>query len=231
VLRLVGFFVLVFALTFLLGKLPLIGGLFARTGCLGIWLTAIALSWAITKYGQRALRMRRDRAEIRRLSAVESPHNQGKLGTMFLAQGRARRALPHLRRAVEGEPEVAEWHYRLGCALLKVHEREEAAAALARCVAIHEEHAYGAAQLRLAESLTALGRLDEALETLGTFERNHGPSPESAYRRGRAHRLADRNEEARRAFGEVSALAAEAAQYQRRQAGLWTLRARLASLF
>ena len=230
-LRLAGFFALVLGLTILLGKLPVIGPVFARTGCLGVWLTAMALSWAITKYGQRAYRMRRDHVQIRRLSAVSSPHNHGKLGALLLAQGRRRKALPHLRAAVEGEPEVAEWWYRLGCALLGAREPEEAAEAFARCVAIDEEHSYGTAQKRLAEARMALGQADEALEALATFERNHGPSPESAYRRGLALKAAGRKEMARQAFADVPKLASEAARYQRHQAGLWTLRARLASLF
>lgn len=230
-LRLVGFFVVALILARVLAHVPLIGGLFAHTGIFGVWATALLLSWVITKYGQRAYRVRRDHARVRELSAVASPHNQGKLGSMYVVQGRPKKAIELLRQAVAGEPEVAEWRYRLGCALTETGRVEEGVEALRECVALEEEHAYGAAQMRLAEALMRLGRADEALEALATFERNHGPSPESAYRRGVALKAKGDKEGARKALGEVSVLAQQAARYQRQEAGLWSLRARLASWF
>lgn len=230
-LRLVGFFVVAMVLARLLAHVPLIGGFFAYTGIFGIWITAMLLSFVITKYGERAVRVRRDRAKVRELAVVDTPNNQGKLGALLFAQGRPRKALAPLRAAVAGEPEVPEWHYRLGLALQAVREREEAVASLRRCVALDEEYAYGAAQLRLAEALLALQRHDEILEVLATFERNHGPSPESAYRRGLALKAEGRRDESKQAFGEVPALAAQAARYQRTEAGLWSMKARMASLF
>ena len=230
-LRLVGFFVLVLILTSVLGRLPFLGPLFRNTGILGILVTAMLLSWGISYYGRRAYRVRRDASRVRELSRVKSPHNAGKLGSLLLAQGRARRALPHLEAAIEGEPEVAEWHYRLGCARLEAGDAAGAVPVLQRCVQLEEEYAYGAAQLRLAEALTRSDRAEDALATLDVFERNHGPSPESAYRRGLALKRAGRRDAAREAWSEVSRLAAEAARYQRSSAGLWTVKAKLASLF
>lgn len=214
----------------LLSVLPFVGGLFRATGFLGIWIAALLLSWALTRWGQRAVRVRRHRAELRRLTAVDSPHNHGKAGALLLAQGRLRRAVEHLGRAVEGEPEVAEWHYRFGCALFALGRREEALRELEATVSIDEEHAYGAAQLRLAEARLAGGDATGALEALAVFERNHGPTPESAYRRGRSLRAAGRGEEARAAFAEVDELARNAARYQRGEAELWRWRARLRRL-
>lgn len=229
--RLAAFFIGVMLLYGLLSRLPVVGPFFHHLGCFGVWITAIALSWAVTRYGERAVRVGRDRAAIRRLLAVGSPYNHGKVGTMYLHQGRLRRALEHLERAVAGEPDVAEWHYRRGCALALLKRDEQAVEALQRCVTLEEEHAYGAAQLRLAETLVAAGRDAEALDALAVFERNHGPVPESAYRRGLAWKRLGKAAEARAAFAEVSRLSAEAARYQRRDAGFWTLRAKLAQLF
>jgi tetratricopeptide (TPR) repeat protein len=229
VLRLVGFFVLAVLLASFLGKLPVIGPLFARTGCLGIWISAMLLSWAFTRYGERAFRVRRDRGQIRQLAAVKSPRTEGKLGALYLAQGRRAKALPHLREAAAGEPEVAEWHYRLGSAELLSRNHDAAIESLQRCVELEPEYAYGAAQLRLAEACADDGRPEEALEAIAVFERNHGPSPESAFRRGLAYKALGDKDAARAAFGEVSRLASEAARYQRKSAGLWTVRARLAS--
>lgn len=229
-LRLIGFFALVYVLTLVLGHLPVVGAFFRSTGIFGLWFTAVLLSLVASRLGALAYRRRRDRATVRQLAAVESPHNQGKLGALLLAQGRARRALPHLERAVQGEPGVAEWHYRLGTAQLLLRRPAEAAAALERAVALDEEHAYGAALMRLAEARSASGAHDGALADLARLEKNHGPSPESAYRRGLALKQLGRREEARSALREVSELARHAARYQRRTAGLWVVRARLALL-
>lgn len=227
--RLIGFFVLVVVISSLLGHVPWIGPLFRSTGCIGIWLTAMALSWALTWAGNRAYRMKKDSAEIRRLEAVDSPYNHGKIGSLLLAQGRTRKALAHLERAAAGEPEVAEWHYRLGSALLALGRGADAAVALERAVSIDEEHAYGAAQMRLAEALASVGRYDDALQALERVERNHGPSPESAFRAGAVHRARGDREAARASFRRVGEIAARAAGYQKRDATRWSVRAKMAS--
>jgi len=230
-LRLVAFFVVAFVLARFLSHVPLIGGFFRYTGIFGVWITAMLLSFGITKYGQRAVLMQRDAARVRELSTVDTPTNQGKLGTLLLARGRTRKALAPLQAAVLGEPEVPEWHYRLGCAHLALHDLEAAVTSLERSVELEEEYAYGGAQLRLAEALMEAKRNEEALAVLTIFERNHGPSPESAYRRGLAHKLAGERDEARSAFDEVAGLARQAARYQRTSAGMWSMKARLASMF
>lgn len=224
-LRVIGFLVLAVLLANVLAHLPLVGPVFRSTGIFGIWIAALLLSLAVTRLTAVTVRRRKDAHEVRRLEAVDSAYNGGKLGSLYLAQGRARRAIEPLQRAVAGEPEVAEWHYRLAQALAKTGDRDGALASIERCLALEEEHAYGQAQLQRAAWSLAAGRADDALEALATFERNHGPTPESAYRRGRAQRAAGNREEARRAFGEVAGLTAQAPGYQRRAALLWSLRA------
>jgi len=229
-LRLVGFLALAVVLAALLGHVPLIGPLFRHTGILGILLAAAILSALVTRMGGRLLAGRKLKAELRALSAVGNPHGHGKIGALYLSRGRPRAALAHLEEAAAGEPDVAEWQYRLGLARLAVRELDPALAAFERCVALEEEHAYGAAQIRRAECLQRLGRHEAALEALAVFERNHGSSPEAAYRRGVALRALGRRDEARAAFREVGELARRATRYQRREAGLWALRAGLARI-
>jgi Flp pilus assembly protein TadD len=48
------------------------------------------------------------------------------LGKAYLREGKAAEALPYLKRAVEGEPGSASFHYLLGQAYLKVGEQAEA---------------------------------------------------------------------------------------------------------
>ena len=102
---------------------------------------------------------------------------------------------------------------------------------LRACTALDEEYAYGAAQMRLAEALGGDGRHEEAHAALEIPERNHGPTPESAYRRGRALKAMGDRDRARGAFAEVARLAGEVAGYQKRDAALWNLRARWSSFF
>lgn len=228
VLRVVGFFVLAVLLASVLGHVPLIGPFFRHTGLIGILLSAALLSAVLTRVGERLLSARRLRSELRVLAAVGNAHNHGKIGALYLVRGRTRAAREHLEEAVRGEPQVAEWQYRLGLARLGTREVAGALAAFEACVALEEEHAYGAAMMRRAECLQRLGRSADALAALERFERNHGPSPEAAYRRGLVLRKLGRRAEARASFAQVGELARRATRYQRRSAGWWALRASLA---
>lgn len=223
-----GFFVLVLVSLQFLRHIPIIGVLFR--GLFGFWIGAILISWLLTYVSGVLLRRRRLTVRMRELGNVESAHNQGKLGSLMLAHGQARRAVTHLENAAVGEPESAEWHYRLGCALLAAGRPEQAIGPLTRAHDINEEHAYGAVQLRLGEALLKAGKGEAALEAFERFERNHGPSPESCYRRGTTLRALGRKQEAKQTFSRVQDLAAKAATYQRGSNRGWVLRATLAKL-
>lgn len=223
-LRLAGFFLVTFLLLFFLREVPLIAPIF-RIPFLGFWLTAMIVSALAARGGAWAVDRQRQAALQRRLGAVDTPHNRGKLGSLLAAQGRPRQALAHLQAARDGEPEVAEWRYRLGQTYLALGNREQGVEELRAAVAIDEEHAYGAALLSLAGAYERRGEHQASLEALERVERNHGPSPESAYRRGRALAALGRREQARAALAEVSSLAKSAARYQARDGQAWALRA------
>ncbi len=213
-----------------LGYVPVIGPLFRHTGLIGILISAALLSAIVTRVSQRLVTARKLRSELRALGEVGNARGHGKIGALYLARGRPRAALEHLAEAARGEPELAEWHYRLGLARLATRDATGALADFERCVEREEEHAYGAAQMRRAECLQRIGRAEEALEALALFERNHGPSPEGLYRRGQALRSLGKKRAARAAFAEVAALASKASRYQKREAGWWAFRAGLAKL-
>jgi len=225
-MRLLGFGVLVVVVFTVLRQIPLLGS----SSFIALWLSVIAVSAITARYGRRALRIARLRGEVHRLSQVDNPHTRGKLGTLLLSEGRRRSAIPHLEAAAEGEAGVCEWHYRLGSARLDLGRLEAAEQALRTAVELDEEYAYGAAQLRLAEVLRRRGAQEEALGALATFDRNHGPSPESAYRRGQILKALGQKQEARDAFREVGQLTSTAARYQKSQASMWALRAAVARL-
>ncbi len=227
-MRVVGYFILVFVVLYVLRQVPGVGELF-RIPFLGFIVASALVSLVISWSGVRAMDGRRARVLERNLrGTVETPHNQGKLGSLLLAQGRAGKSIPHLERAVAGEPDVAEWNYRLGTAYLRARRKGEAVSALQRAAELDEEHAYGSVLLRLAQAQRAAGDGEGSLATLKRFERNHGPNPESAFRRGLALKALGRREEAIAALSEVSKLAAHAAKFQRSQQRGFVVRALLA---
>jgi tetratricopeptide (TPR) repeat protein len=228
-LRLAGFFVATLVVLHVLRLVPVIGHVF-DIPILGFWGAAILVSAAASKLADSAWKRRRMQHRLRDLGHVETPHNQGKLGSLLAGEGRHKEAIAHLERAVAGEPNVAEWRYRLGCALLRTRRPAEAAAALERAAAIDEEHAYGAVLARLAEARLAAGDAEGALEAIRRRERNHGADAESAYRRGLAEKAIGRKVEARASFAETRRLAGSAARFQRAQARKWAFLSYFAGL-
>ncbi len=228
-LRMIGFFAGTLLLLHLLRGVPVVGAVF-QIPLIGFFLAAAVLSVGLSKGSAYLLQRRRFHATVRNLEAVESPHNQGKLGTLLLSQGRAREALGYLERATAGDPDSLEWRFALGAARLGARDPEGAVAVLDAVAAEDEEYRYGAVQLRLAEARLGAGDAAGSLEALERFERNHGPSPESAYRRGLAHRAAGDPEAARAALDEVGRLASRAASFQRAEARRWSWRAAWARL-
>jgi len=225
--RLAVFVVVVLLVMSLLTHVPLIGGLF-QIPLLGLWVTALLVAWGAARLAGLGLERRRLARQRRELGQVDTPRNQGKLGALLLASGRARAALQPLERAVAGEPESLEWPYRLGLARLALGDFAGAAEMLASVTQRHEEFAYGGAQLALAQALSRAGRPAEALDALERFARNHGPSPESAYRTGRVLKALGRADEARAAFASVPELARRASGLQKPGARGWAFKSVLA---
>ena len=228
-LRLVGFFLLVLVALHLLRLIPFVGPIF-DVPILGFWGAAILISLAASRWATFALDRRRASVRVRELGHVDTPHNQGKLGTLYVGARRYRAAIAPLERAVQGEPDVAEWRYRLGCALLGARRPRDAVAALEAGAAIDEEHAYGALLMRLSQARLAARDAQGALEALDRRDRNHGPDPESAYRRGLALKALGRRPESRASFAEAATLARTSAGFRRGQARKWAALATLARL-
>ncbi|MEM6672555.1 MAG: tetratricopeptide repeat protein [Planctomycetota bacterium] len=229
--RLLVFFVAVFLLTGILAQVPVVGAAF-RIPFLGFWFTAILLSLVLAKVGTEAVDARARRSLERSLGSVDTPHHKGKLASLYLSQGRAKKAVPLFEEAVSGDPTSLEWRFRLGEARLAAGgDPSEALDDLDAVVGADEEYAFGKAMLASADAARRLGRFEDALTRVERFERNHGPSPASALERGRALKGLGRTEDARRAFGEVGPLAKAAPARVASRSWTWSLRAFFARVF
>lgn len=230
-LRLLGFFTAVFALTWVLAQLPIVGVLF-RIPFLGFWFTAILLSAVLAKLGTEALDHRARKSLERQLGAVDTPHHKGKLASLWLSQGKPKRAVPLFEEAVAGDPESLQWRYRLAQARFESGAAPgEVIGPLEHVLDEDEEFAFGAPMLLSARAHLADGKGDEALERVARFDRNHGPAPESALLRGRILKALDRRDEANRAFDDVGKLAKTMPGHATSRGGTPRLRAFVARWF
>jgi len=228
-LRLIGFFLLVFAAMFVLRELPVIGGIF-RIPLLGFYITAILVSVVGARLAARVTDRSRQRRLARELGGVDTPYNRGKLGLLLLQQGRAAQAVPHLSAALEADPASEEFQYRLGLALAGSGEYERAIEHLEPLVARNEDYAYGAVILALSSARFSAGSARGALDAIEQHDRSFGPTPESCYHRGRALRAIGDRGGAARAFGSIGSLASKLPAYQRRAATHWWFKSQLAKL-
>ena len=83
------------------------------------------------------------------------------LGVSYIQQGQPIAGIPHVQRALLLEPDYADGHFNLGCALQALNRLEEAMACYDRALAINP--GYAGAQLNLGNALQVLNRHEEAI--------------------------------------------------------------------
>ena len=230
-MRLLGFALATFGIFYVGRLLPGIGALWQSLPILSLLVSAALAAVLIERFGERARMRRKARVQIRDLSQVDTPANRAKLGTALLAAGKARTALDPLAEARSADPTNGDLAWRHGQALLATGDVRGAIEALEAAVACDEELGYGRAQLDLAEAHERAGQHTAALEAVERFERNHGPSAESAYRRGALQKSLGDRDAARAALAEVTSLARSAPKYQRGEAMRWAAKASAKRLF
>ncbi len=222
------FFVGALLLSSALGHVPGMGHIFG--GIWGFWIVVFVLSAVTTRISARLFERGRLRRRISELGRVDTAHNQGKLGTVLLMHRSLRAAIPVLERAVAGEPDFAEWHYRLGSALRASGEPARAAAELETALKLAPAHAYGDVAIELSLARKALGDNAGALSALETCEREHGETVRSAYLRGSVLSRLGQRDRARAAFDEVGDIARRLPEFSRRGTLKWRALAGLARL-
>ena len=170
-----------------------------------------------------------DRRRIKELQAqihhLDKAHHHSQLGDIYLHHGQLEKAEACYRAALEREPADIDTRAHLGLCLLRQKRPAEARPLLESVVAEKPKHEYGYSLMALAETLTALGQTEAALQTWLQVTANH------SYPRAKVQ-LAElylaRNEPglARVEVDEVVADDAHAPFFQRRRDRVWVRRAR-----
>jgi hypothetical protein len=170
-----------------------------------------------------------DRRRIKELQDqihhLDKAHHHLELGDIYFHQGKLAQAEASYRASVERDPEDPDAWAHLGQCLLRQNRPQEALPALERVVARDPQHDFGHTLMALAETLTALGRAEEALTTWRRVLEQH------TYARARvqmAELLATlgQTEAARKEAREVLADEAHTPEFQRRRDRVWIRRAR-----
>lgn len=225
-LQLIGFFLASWLLLMVLRWVPGIGAVF-QIPLLGFFLASLIVSWIFSKLAHEWVEHRRERRIEAQFQGLSTPHHEGKLGSLLLARGRAKRARAHLERAVAGDSQSLEWRWKLAQAQYALRNYAPAIEAAQAVLQREPDYAYGEPLLLLARSQRRLGQAALALEWVERYEHSQGASPCAWYERGRALRALGRKAEARRAFAEVSKASATRVRWQRKEDRVWVLLAQL----
>lgn len=170
-----------------------------------------------------------DRRRIRELEAqihhLDKAHHHSQLGDIYFQQGKLEKALVCYQKAFERDPEDLDTRAHLGQCLLRLKRPQEARPLLEKVCAENPKHDYGHSLMALAETYSALGETDAAINTLQRVLQEH------AYARARVQLAAlymakNQVELAQRELKEVLADDANAPDFQRKRDRVWVKRAK-----
>jgi len=170
-----------------------------------------------------------DRRRIKELQAqihhLDKAHHHSQLGDIYLHQGRLEKAEACYRAALERDPADIDTRAHLGQCLLRQKRPVEARPLLEGVVAENPKHEYGYSLMALAETLTALGQTDAALENWLQVTANHS-YPRAKVQLAELYLARNQPGLARAEADEVVADDAHAPAFQRRRDRVWVRRAR-----
>lgn len=118
-----------------------------------------------------------DRRRIKELQAqihhLDKAHHYSQLGDIFFQQGKLDKAEACYRASLERDPEDIDTRAHLGQCLLRAKRPAEALPLLEAVVKENPKHEYGYSQMALAETFSALGQTDAALNIWKQVTENH----------------------------------------------------------
>src|SRR5262249_41257163 len=118
-----------------------------------------------------------DRHRIKQLQAqihhLDKPHHHSQLGDIYFQQGKLDKAEACYRAALERDPQDIDTRAHLGQCLLRRNRPAEARPLLEGVVAENPKHDYGYSLMAFAETLTALGETDSAMNVWKQVTESH----------------------------------------------------------
>ena len=170
-----------------------------------------------------------DRRRIKELQAkihhLDKAHHHSQLGDLYLHQGSLEKAEACYRAALERDPADLDTRAHLGQCLLRQTRPTEARPLLEGVVAENPKHEYGYSLMALAETLTALGETEAALQAWLQVTGNHS-YPRAKVQLAELYLARNQAGLARAELTEVVADDAHAPSFQRRRDRVWVRRAR-----
>ena len=169
------------------------------------------------------------RRRIKELEAqihhLDKAHHHSQLGDIYFQQGKLAKAEACYRAALERDPEDIDTRSHLGQCLLRQRRAAEARPLLEGVVAQNPKHDYGYSQMALAETLTALGETDAALNLWKQVTESHS-YPRAKVQLAELYLVRNQPDLARAEVKEVVADDAHAPAFQRRRDRVWVRRAK-----
>ena len=170
-----------------------------------------------------------DRRRIKELQGqihhLDKAHHHSQLGDIYFQHGKLDKAEASYRAALERDAEDLDTRAHLGQCLLRLKRPAEARPLLEGVVTANPNHDYGYTQMALAETLTALGDTDAALQIWRQVTENHS-YPRAKVQLAELYLARNEPELARAELQTVVSDDAYAPTFQRRRDRVWVRRAR-----
>jgi hypothetical protein len=170
-----------------------------------------------------------DRKRIKELQAqihhLDKAHHYSQLGDIYFQQGKLEKAEACYRSALERDPQDIDTRAHLGQCLLRQKKAAEARSWLEGVCAENPKHDYGHSLMGLAETLAALGEIDQAIAVWQRVTESHS-YPRARVQLAELYLAKGKSDVARAELQEVLADAPHAPAFQRKRERIWVRRAR-----
>jgi hypothetical protein len=170
-----------------------------------------------------------NRRRIKELQAqihhLDKAHHHSQLGDIYFQQGKLEQAESCYRAALERDPQDIDTRAHFGQCLLRQKKPAEARPLLEGVVRENPKHDYGFSQIALAETLTALGETEAALNLWKTVTENHS-YPRAKVQLAELYITRNQPDLARAELKDVISDDAHAPVFQRKRDRVWISRAK-----
>ncbi len=208
-----------------------------------IWALFLAFGWGISAlfyylnvYRNSASSTRgfelpgaNNRRRIKELQAqihhLDKAHHHSQLGDVYFQQGKLEKAEASYRAALERDPADIDTRAHFGQCLLRQKKPADALPWLEGVVRENPKHDYGFSQMALAETYTALGQADAALNLWKHITENHS-YPRAKVQLAELYLAKQQPELARAELKDVIADDVHSPVFQRKRDRVWVRRAK-----